>query len=462
MDFTVFREISRSTIIITSVTGFSMSLMSLLVILLFLQIKKNREMQKVLTGYTEEIHYNKLTGLPNRQKLLIKLNENKTPVLFLININNFKKINEYFGPNVGDMILVSMARKIMDLQPHKDNGVYKLNADEYALIIYGEDKPVPVEKIIMLADNLVLSTTVSVLRAEDCDFHVKVTIGIAFNDTINSIPLIASADSALKEAKRTNRAYMIYNMNDNRNDIIRHNINCLKSLTNAIDDDRITPWFQPIVNSSNGKIEKYECLVRLIEEDGSVVSPYNFLDISKSAKLYSRITRIMFDKSLAMFSDKPYKFSFNLSVNDIIDPIIVQYLKLSILANPGVKNKVIFEIVESEGIENYCEVLDFIKDMKILGCEIAIDDFGTGYSNFEYIANIKADYLKIDGSLIKNIKENRQHQIIVDTINDVAHKLGIKTVAEYVESSEISSILNTIGIDYHQGYHYGKPESYLL
>jgi EAL domain-containing protein (putative c-di-GMP-specific phosphodiesterase class I) len=184
------------------------------------------------------------------------------------------------------------------------------------------------------------------------------------------------------------------------------------------------------------------------------------LEVAKKAKLYSHLTRIMIEKSFEVFQENSYEFSINLSVDDILDPKTVQFI-FEKLENQEIAKRVIFEILESEGFENFEEVQEFIQQIKLRGGRIAIDDFGSGYSNFAYILHLQVDFLKIDASLIKNINTDTNSRIIVETIVAFAQKLGIKTIAEFVHSKEVYEIVKEIGIDYSQGYYFHEPSQTL-
>jgi EAL domain-containing protein (putative c-di-GMP-specific phosphodiesterase class I) len=237
------------------------------------------------------------------------------------------------------------------------------------------------------------------------------------------------------------------------------NIKWTSKLREAIEEDRIVPYFQPIVNTATGSIERYEALIRMHDNVGKPVSPYYFLEISKKAKLYGTLTKTMFAKTLKMFENSKYPVAFNISTEDILNESVKEFI-LARTEESMRKCKIIFEIVESDGIENYEEVSNFIAEVKKYGAQIAIDDFGTGYSNFEHLIKLKVDYIKIDGSLIKNMLKDKNSMVVVETIVDFASKLEIKTVAEFVESKEIAEAVNNMGIDYSQGYYFSEPLEY--
>lgn len=204
------------------------------------------------------------------------------------------------------------------------------------------------------------------------------------------------------------------------------------------------------------QIDKYECLVRMIDED-KIISPFFFLDISKKSNQYTKITKIVIDKAFKKFSNLNYEFSVNISYEDIENPNFLEYIKSKLLQY-NVKNKVVFEILEDESIKNYDILIQFIEDLKSLGCKVAIDDFGSGYSNFEHILKMNIDYLKIDASIVKNIEKDKNSYKITKTIIEFAKNLGVKTIAEYVENEEIFKIVKNLGADYSQGFYFSEPK----
>ncbi|NCD13479.1 MAG: EAL domain-containing protein, partial [Epsilonproteobacteria bacterium] len=225
--------------------------------------------------------------------------------------------------------------------------------------------------------------------------------------------------------------------------------------------DRIVPFFQPIINVNTGEIEKFETLMRIQKEGQEHYLPSEFLEIAKHSKIYSKLSMALIQKAFETFQISSNGFSINLSYLDMTN-IVTKTFILEKLAEFNVGSWVIFEILESDGIENYEAIASFIDDVKAYGAKIAIDDFGSGYSNFERLNELRVDYIKIDGSLIKNIDRNEDTKIIVKNIVNFAKELGISTIAEYVHSAEVLQCVKEIGVDYAQGYYIGKPSSRIV
>jgi EAL domain-containing protein (putative c-di-GMP-specific phosphodiesterase class I) len=271
---------------------------------------------------------------------------------------------------------------------------------------------------------------------------------------------LKEAELALEHALKEKHEISIYNDEVNNNiDINKKNIEMVRIIKRAIHEDKVIVFFQPIHNNYSNKIEKYEALVRL-QVDGKLYFPDVFLPIAKDIKKYKTITKILIDKTFEYFKDKDYEFSINLTMEDISNYEIRDYLFDKIKENE-ISNKLVIEIVESESIKNYREFIKFIMKIKRLGAKVAIDDFGSGYSNFEYIIKLNRyiDYLKVDGSLIRGIEKNKKNQLILGTIKFLCDSLEIKTIVEYVENKDSFDFVKSMNINYSQGYYIGKPNN---
>jgi diguanylate cyclase (GGDEF)-like protein len=414
---------------------------------------KNREI-------TRRLFVDKLTELPNRQSLFIDIGTMSNPILLLIDIDSFKEINDFYGNKIGDYVLREVANMIKSLLSAQTQSIYKLSVDEYAILIHEE---MDERTISQFTHYICREVGKNPIRHGTNEIFTRVTIGVAIgslgsqNGAFEEI--IVRADMALKRAKRFGKPFLIY---DESMQIIKEyekNMMWARKLKNALDTNRIVPYFQPIINNSSGATEKYECLVRLIDEDGTVISPFHFLDIARKSRLYPEITKTVIRKSFETFTDTEYEFSINISVDDILDEDTRTFIFDTMNANQETSRRLVFELLESQGVESYSEMTDFITVTKSMGAKIAVDDFGSGYSNFEHILKLNIDYIKIDASLIKNIHFDRNSQAIVKTIAVFARELGLGTVAEYVHCSEVLGKVKELGITYSQGFHLGEPNS---
>lgn len=389
-----------------------------------------------------------LTGLKNRTALFADLeNSSKEPTLVVLNIDRFSNINDYFGYEVGDTILKAFASHIDELIEH--NHIYRISGDEFVFICIDE-LDVPLKARIVEYVNDLESRK---FKIGTYDISVKVSGGVAHAGKGEVYNL---AHIALKEAKEQRAKVIFFNDNRALSEKSHNNIMVVNKIQSAIEDDRIVPYFQGIVDNSTRTIVKYESLIRLIDTDGKVVTPYFFLEHAKKSKLYDKLTRIMIAKTFAAFEGLEYEFSINLTLHDIMSEETRAFVYAT-LESSSASSRLVFEIVETEEIENFSEVVDFIKTVKKQGCKIAIDDFGTGYSNFSYLSKLDVDYIKIDGSLIKNINSDVDHLLTVESILLFAQKKEIKVIAEFVEDEAIFAKLVELGIEFSQGYLFSQP-----
>lgn len=402
-----------------------------------------------------------LTNLPNRRKLLGDIDDIDSPFnIIVINIDSFKEVNTFYGHQIADQLLLVFANELVNYAKNMKNAtVYKLPVDEYVILIRSTCSS---EEVTQCINDLSLTLNKTIYPVEDQEISLNVTIGIASSNNRNkpsyaNKEIIAHADMALKLAKKTRKNYLYYDESFHIKESYENNLLWIKRLRDALASDRVVPFYQPIVNASTLKIEKYEALVRIIEEDGTVIPPIQFLEISKKVRLYHQITTVMIDKVFAeMFHHPTLQCSINLSIEDIQDTQMNSYIIDKTKQCPY-SDRIIFEILESEGIENYETINTFITEIKKYGVKVAIDDFGAGYSNFVYITKLDIDYIKIDGSIIRNIDTDITSQIITKTIIDFASQLNIQTVAEFVHSQSVHNYLQTLSLSNLQGYYFGEP-----
>jgi EAL domain-containing protein (putative c-di-GMP-specific phosphodiesterase class I)/GGDEF domain-containing protein len=407
-------------------------------------------------AHLEEEHkrliFDSLTDLHNRSFMLKEVAGLDAPILTILNLDILQDVHKFYGFATGDWLLKAVAARLAAFFHGEMFGVYKLADAEFGVLAKGGQT---IEEVVETAEEFLQYIAQEQFVFNENEFPVSFTVGISQQKD----KLLRQADLALQAANQRQKSLMVFDASMDNQQQFEENLRWLKILQAALRDGRVVAFFQPIVRNSDNRIVKYELLVRLIAPDGKVISPFFFLEVAKKAKLYHHITRIMVEKAFAICDDNTYDFSINLSVEDILEQDTTALIIRKLAEHPRASKRIVFEIIESEGIENFSEVSNFIRQVKLLGAKIAIDDFGTGYSNFDYLLRLDIDYIKIDGSLIKNLDVNVNSRMVVETIVDFAKKLGMETVGEYVESEELLVLVKRLGVTYSQGYLLGKPEA---
>ncbi|MDN5126402.1 EAL domain-containing protein [Aliarcobacter butzleri] len=401
---------------------------------------------------TEELKRNLrldfLTNIGNRYKLIEDVSKSVNPCISILDIVSFSDVNDFFGYKTGDNVLKIVARKIEKLLIDKENyKVYRDHSDTFCIVAENEDR----DKFIKNIDEISKTIGKVPIVIKSRELYVQLSYVFSFESKEN---LLETAN-IIKRYSKTNKNTIIYDKALELEKDYEKNIFWTLKIKKALDEDKIVPYFQPIYNLKTNKIEKYEALVRLIDGN-DVISPYYFLDISKKSKQYLQLTKTMIQKTFDYFRDKDFEFSINLTFEDIKSEYISSFI-IELLKEYKIGHRVVFEIVESEEIDNFRKINEFFVTIREYGCKIAIDDFGSGYSNFEYLAKLNVDYIKIDGSLIKDILINKSSQNIVSMLVNFAKGQKVKTIAEFVSNKDILNKVRELGIDYVQGYYIKEP-----
>ncbi|MGJ0321879.1 sensor domain-containing phosphodiesterase [Aliarcobacter cryaerophilus] len=413
-------------------------------------ITKIYEQKKLI----EEQFIDELTLLPNRQKLLRDLKDNKITKIAIININSFRDINNFYGFETGDLVLKKFSQILLD-KIYENIELYRVANDIFAICTKNKEN---LEDIRKICTNIIEHISLNPILINNNSFYLSISIGVARNckDSAVQNNLLSKAEYALRIAKKQNISILFLDENIELYNKLKENKKLIEELKNALISNNLLIYGQKIINNFSKK-EKYEILMRIKLEDGSILTPYSFLKEAKKAKLYLGMTRMLVKKACEYFKGKDIEFNLNLTLEDIKDQYTMDFI-VHTIEKTNTAKQITFEIVESEGIESFTEVSNFIKKAKKLGCKIAIDDFGTGYSNFEYIIKLDVDYIKIDGSLIKNINSDNNLYLTVQTIVGFAKALKIKTVAEFVHNEDVLNCVQILDIDYSQGFFIDEPK----
>ncbi len=425
-----------------------------IVIYFILQLQRENILLKRLRNKLENsLTTDPLTGLPNRIAFKNDKNRYRNPALVLMNIDRFKHINDFYGTDMGDMVLKDCAKRLETLLPEIKNArLYRLGGDDFGILFESGD--IDMADMSNLLENIIKRCTEKPFELNDMTIDISVTIGASTQED----RLFETADMALKFAKNSSRhLFAIYEESMDQKETIEKNIKAISRLKNALANDRVFPYFQPIVDLGSMKIVKYEALARMEDENGAILPPYQFLEAAKQAKLSGSITTAILERTLEMVHRSGASFSVNISSSDIANMHDKEQICKLLKNHSDIAGNITFEILESEEIEDYEVVSDFFKGVRRYGCKIAIDDFGSGYSNFEKLLQLEIDYIKIDGSLIKNIDHDAHAKLVAKTVVAFAKEAKIKTVAEFIHSKSVLEEVASLGVNFGQGYHLGKP-----
>ncbi len=393
----------------------------------------------------------------DKKYLFEQIEENELSILVLLQIDEFDMLEKFYNAPTVDQVEKNFAFNLLSYLPKEFSfeNVYSMGNGSFALLTefnnFNSTKLNIDEYLNVFVDNVKNSN----LEFDDMEFDINITVSYS----IGKFMLYEDAKEGLDNALRAKSKVSF----SNDSSIIaskeaKENLEMIKTVKIALDNFNIVSYFQPIINNKTKEVEKYESLVRLIDENGDILSPFHFLNVSKKGNYYSKITQRVLENSFKILHTINTKLSINISAKDIekeqtrvqIFALLEQYKEDA--------HRIVFELLEDETVEDFNIIKDFIHTVKAQGVQIAIDDFGAGYSNFERILEFEPDIVKIDGSLVKNIEHDTFSRNIVETIVLFAKKQNIETIAEYVENESIFNILNELGVDYSQGYYFGKPE----
>jgi len=395
--------------------------------------------------------------MTDKKHFLDKISSNIMSVLILVQIEEFDMLEKFYSLNIIDQIEKRFGYMLLNYLPNSYNfeNVYNLDNGKYALLTNFDEFEATNVQLDKYLEEFINNVKKSRLDIDGIEYDVNVTLSYS----LGKYMLYEDAKSGLETAIKKN--IEICHANDfSIIDQIeaKKNLDVIKMVKKALDEYKILSYFQPIINNKTQKVEKYESLVRLIDDDSNVISPFEFLDASKRGSYYNKITQRVLENSFEILKSIRTELSINLSTLDIERKEMRELIYSLLENNKKDRNRLVFELLEDERVKDFTSVKLFIKKVKSMGVSIAIDDFGAGYSNFERLLEFEPDLLKIDGTLIKNIITDEYSQNVVETIVAFAKRQNIKTIAEYVENKEIFDYLNNLGVDYSQGYYFGKPE----
>lgn len=426
-----------------------------------------RKILKYQQSIREQAVTDRITGLPNRfacNELLTDLQRRGEPfVLVSVDLNDFKSINDTMGHDTGDQVLKEVARRWKDLanslSTETVDFVARNSGDEFMIVISEYPSVEEIENTIN-AYREVLEKKITI---DDCDYYLTACFGYSFfpedSDVIENIYLFS--DAALHEVKKAGSGSRILRFTPGVLNFER-TLEIERKIRTALNSDKIFFNLQPQYDI-NHNLRGFEALARMKDDDGSFISPVDFIPVAEKTGLVDRIDMRVFELSME-FLDKITRetgteimMSVNVSVRHLMKNTFIEDIKNILKAHNIAPERVEIEITESIMIDSAEKALQRINEIKAMGMKVAIDDFGTGYSSLSYLNNFPSDLLKIDKAFIDQMNMSESSKQYVAMIISIGHILHLKVISEGVESPDQVEVLKKIGCDYIQGFVWGKP-----
>lgn len=431
---------------------------------LFSDITDQKQKEELIWN---QANFDTLTGLPNRRLFLDRLKQeakkvlraNESLALIFIDLDRFKEINDTLGHAKGDVLLVEAAKRIHECVRETDT-IARLGGDEFTVILPDFGEAATLDRIVQ---NILTELAVSFDLGEGDIGHVSASIGITLYpyDTLNIDELLKHADQAMYAAKaagRNNFSYFTGSMQKNAEEKVM----LTNDLRKALSNNELQVYYQPIVDMKSGQITKAEALLRWNHPKRGLIGPSEFIPLAEDSGLIIEIGEWVFHEAISTVIQWNQMFGRIIQISVNKSP--VQFLRaeehpwIDSLTSSGLpKGSITVEITEGILIKDSARIKDGLRDFRDKGIEVSIDDFGTGFSSLSYLNQFDIDYLKIDQSFVNNLSEYASNKALTRAIIVMAHSLGIKTIAEGVETEIQRNMLIEFGCDYIQGYLYSKP-----
>ena len=418
-----------------------------------------------------EANHDALTGLINRRRFEQHLvdaiasvkHSNHQHALCYLDLDQFKVVNDTVGHIAGDELLRQITALIQQgVRAH--DMLARLGGDEFGILL----TQCSLSQATQIAENL--KNLVHQFRFiwNGQTFIIGVSIGVVAIDQTsqNLMELLGAADAACYAAKARGRNCVhIYSLDDSELIKQRGERQLISKITQALETNRFCLYYQKIVSiTSKPLVEHYEILLRMLDENGKIVSPNEFIPAAERYGLITEIDCWVIETLFSNYHKLPEKdvlsqglYTINLSGASISNNQFMRFLIEQFSRYKVPPQTIGFEITETAAIANFEQARYFMGELKKIGCCFALDDFGSGLSSFAYLMNLPVDYLKIDGAFVKNISHNLISQALVEGFNGIAHAMNLETIAEFVEDETILEKLREIGVDYAQGYGIARP-----
>ena len=413
-----------------------------------------------------------LTGLINRREFELRVEravrhaqaQSGTHAMMYLDLDQFKVVNDTCGHAAGDELLKQLSGLLLSSVRHRDT-LSRLGGDEFGMLL----ENCPLDRAVAIANQLLKIVDAFHFSWDDKTFSIGVSIGVVPIDRSNTdiASTMSAADSACYIAKESGRnRVQIAHMGDRRLQERHGEMQWVSRLTRAVENDQFELFYQPIIPCARkpGNVKYIEILLRMIDDDGTIIAPGVFMPAAEKYNLASTIDRWVIDSTMKWLSRShnqdqyPVIVSINISGQTVGNPEMLRFI-IDKMDETGVSaDQIIFEVTETAAISNITAATSFMLTLRGCGFRFSLDDFGSGLSSFTYLKKLPVDYLKIDGAFVRDILSDPVDYAMVRSINELGQLLGKETIAEFVETMEIAEELRNIGVDYMQGYAYAKPQ----
>jgi diguanylate cyclase (GGDEF)-like protein/PAS domain S-box-containing protein len=418
--------------------------------------------------YETELRYladhDPLTGLLNRRAFTRALEDHLGHVrrygpagaALVLDLDHFKNINDTLGHGMGDELIVSLADALRGRLGDRV-AIGRLGGDELAILVPDGDVDRAAEEVLEAVRGQRVASPSGRLRS------VSASLGIAGFDEpgLTADDVLANADLAMYEAKEAGRDRAVA-YRPAAQTATHGRVSWPDVIRDGLDEDRFVLQAQPIMNLATGDTSQFELLLRLRDPLGELISPAAFLPAAERYDLIGAIDRWVVSRSIAMLAEENRRgrrltFEINISGRSAGDPELLALIEHELRANEVDPAQVIFEITETTAVANIPRAQEFAHRLAGLGCRFALDDFGAAFASFYYLKHLPFDYLKIDGEFVRGCVTDRTDQLVIQAVVDIARGLGKRTVAEMVGDEESLELVRSLGVDYVQGFHIGRP-----
>jgi diguanylate cyclase (GGDEF)-like protein len=409
-------------------------------------------------------NYDELTGHFNKKRLRealdhvlsSSLRSGSAGAYLAIGIDKLTAVKETLGSDVAEAVIVAISQRL-DRSLRVSDVIGRVGGDRFGIVLANcaeEHVAIAAGKILAAVGHVPIMTTAGPV-------YVTVSVGSATfpEQAKTSYEVMTRAETALAEAKRAGRnCFVPYRLSEEQRDQHRFGLALGERVQRALNEDRLVFAYQPVVSSRTGAVDYYECLLRMVAEDGTCVSAGEFMPIIEQLGFIRTIDRYVLERAVTEVAAHPETcLGFNISGLTATDYAWLRTITSMLKGKPEIARRLVIEITETAALHDIEESARFVGALRDLGCRVALDDFGAGFTSLRHLQALAVDTVKIDGSFVRNLAQNYDNQVFVRHLLGLANGLGLDTVAECVETAREAAILRREGVGYLQGYYFGKP-----